>query len=347
MKYVRLGWSGVKVSALCLGTWHLPPSQEVDEYGVLKVDVDEALKAMRRAYDLGVNFIDTANRYHGVMQPVDINHVGNAERIVGRFLVTVDRESVVIATKVRGQMAPWPNGEGLSRKHVMWQARESLRRLGTDYIDLYQLHWPDPETPKLESLRALQDLVRMGLVHYTGVSNHPAHDVVEFLELADRIGADRFVSMQEKYNVIERGIEVDGRLDVARRYGLAVLAYSPLAQGVLTGKYYDFKEGRWVVPELSRASLVPDLQKRYFNERTAAVLRAMKEVADSKGITMAQLALAWVLKRSERLGVTIIPITSFSRASQVDEAVEAVNVSLKDDDVKAIEEALRAPRSYD
>nr|WP_211096618.1 aldo/keto reductase [Acidilobus sp. 7A] len=161
----------------------------------------------------------------------------------------------------------------------MWQARESLRRLGTDYIDLYQLHWPDPETPKLETLRALQDLVRMGLVHYTDVSNHPDHDVVEFLELADRIGADRFVSIQEKYNVLEREIEADGRLDVARRYGLAILVYSPLAQGVLTGKYYDFKEGRWVVPELSRAS-------------------------------------------------------------QVDEAVEAVSVSLKDDDMKAIEEAL-------
>lgn len=341
MIYVRLGWSGVKVSRLCLGTWHLPPSRQVDEFGVLKVDEDEALRAMRRAYDLGVNFIDTANRYHGIMQPVDLNHVGNSERIVGKFLATVDRESIVLATKVRGQMAPWPNGEGLNRKHIMWQVRESLKRLGTDHIDLYQLHWPDPDTPKLETLRALQDLVRMGLVNYTGISNHPAHDVVEFLELADRIGADRFVTMQELYNILERGIERDGRLDVARRYGLAVMVYSPLAQGVLTGKYYDFKENRWVVPELSRASITEEIRRRYFNERTAAALRAMKEVADSKGITMAQLALAWVIKRSEQLGVTLIPITSATKASHIDEAVEALSVSLKDDDMKAIDEALQ------
>ena len=339
MKYVRLGWSGTKVSQICLGTWHLPPSRELDEYGVMKVDEDLALRIMRRAYDLGVNFIDTANRYHGVQAPVDLNHVGNSERIVGRFLRTVDRESVVVATKVRGQMAPWPNGEGLSRKHIMWQVRESLRRLGTDYIDLYQIHWPDPDTPKEETLRALADLVRRGLVLYTGVSNHRAHDVVEFMEMSEKINFEGFVSMQERYNLVDREIEADGRLEVARNYGLALLAYSPLAQGVLSGKYYDFKEGRWAVPEMSRASYIPEVSKRYFNERVARVLRALKEVADSKGVTMSQAALAWLIRRGEDVGVTIIPIVGATKVEHVEEAVEAVEVRLSDDDMKALEEA--------
>ena len=339
MRYVRLGWSGVKVSQVCLGTWHLPPSNEKDEYGVPKVDEDLSLKIMRRAYDLGVNFIDTANRYHGVMAPVDVNHVGNSERIVGRFLRTVDRESVVLATKVRGQMAPWPNGEGLSRKHIMWQVRESLRRLGTDYIDLYQVHWPDPETPKEETVRALSDLVRRGLVLYTGVSNHAAHDVVEFMETARKVDFEGFVSMQEKYNLVERDVEVDGRLDVARRYGLSLLAYVPLAQGVLTGKYYDFNANRWVTPEMSRASYIPEVSKRYFNDRVAAALRALKEVADSKGVTMTQVAIAWLIRRGEQKGVTVIPIVGATKVEHIEEAVEAVNLSLTDDDMKLLESA--------
>jgi len=159
MQYVKLGWSGVRVSQFCLGTWYLPRLDSVDEFGVRRVDVDTAVKVMRKAYDEGVNCIDTANRYHGAMAPVDLNHVGNAERVVGQFLKTVDRESVIVATKVRGQMAPWPNGEGLSRKHIRWQIRESLKRLGTSYVDLYQIHWPDPDTPKIETLRALMSLL--------------------------------------------------------------------------------------------------------------------------------------------------------------------------------------------
>jgi Predicted oxidoreductases (related to aryl-alcohol dehydrogenases) len=196
MRYVKLGWSGVKVSQICLGTWHLPPLREKDEYGVYKVDVEETRRIIKRAIDLGINFIDTANVYHGTMSGPDYIHAGNAERILSDILKGYDRESLVIATKVRWRMAPWPNGEGLSRKHIRWQIRESLKRLGLDYVDLYQIHAPDPDTPKIETLRTLNQLVEQGLVNYIGESNHPAHDIVEFMELAERHNLEPFTTMQ-------------------------------------------------------------------------------------------------------------------------------------------------------
>ncbi|MBP1357281.1 MAG: aldo/keto reductase, partial [Sulfolobus sp.] len=126
MEYIRLGNSGLKVSQLCVGTWHLPVLPEVDEYGVHKVDKETTIRILKKAYDLGITFYDTANRYAGSMQTADLNHVGTAERILGEFLKNIDRESIIIATKVRGKMAFWPHGEGLSRKHIMWQIKESL-----------------------------------------------------------------------------------------------------------------------------------------------------------------------------------------------------------------------------
>jgi len=151
MKYIRLSQnSGVKVSTLCLGTWYLPRAQAVDEFGVHQIDVEETRRILTKAFDLGINFIDTANRYHGAVAPVPLTHVGYAEKLLGRLLkeLGVDRESLVITTKVGGDMAPWPNGTGLSRKHVMWQIRESLKRLQMDYVDIYYAHRHDPGTPK-------------------------------------------------------------------------------------------------------------------------------------------------------------------------------------------------------
>lgn len=343
MKYVKLGWSGVKVSQLCLGTWHLPRLNEKDEYGVYKVDVDAAVKIMKRAYDEGINCIDTANRYHGAMAPVDLNHVGFAERVVGRFLQTIDRESVVLATKVRGQMAPWPNGEGLSRKHIRWQVRESLRRLGTSYIDLYQIHAPDPDTPKIETLKALNELIQQGLVNYIGESNHSAHDIVEFMELAERKNLEPFVTMQELYNVLDRDIERD-KVPVARRYGLAILAYSPLAQGILTGKYVDFKEGKWTIPVDSRATYYEGV-KRYFTDRNLRILMELNEIARSKGATLSQVALAWLLKMQEVYGVSIVPIIGVTRVEQLEDNIGALNISLTQDDLKSIDEAYRGSKA--
>ncbi|WP_126450632.1 aldo/keto reductase [Sulfodiicoccus acidiphilus] len=334
MEYVRLGNSGVKVSRLCLGTWHLPLTGRRDQYGVYEVDAEASVKAMKVAYDLGINFIDTSNRYHGGMQKTDLNHVGNAERIVGKFLSQVDRESVVLATKVRGQMAPWPNGEGLSRKHVRWQLRESLKRLNTDYVDLYQLHWADPDTPKEETLTTLNWLLQGGYVNYLGVSNHPPHEVVEFQEIASRRGMEGFVSMQELYNLLERGIESAG-LPVARRYGMAVMAYSPLAQGVLTGKY--FKDGQWNVPALSRAEAVEELRSRYFTQSSVKTLTTLEEVAREKGATVSQVALAWLIRKGHSTGVTVIPIVGVSSPRHVEENLAALEVKLSDDDMKRLE----------
>ena len=340
MRYVKLGWSGVKVSQICLGTWHLPPLREKDEYGVYKVDVEETRRIVKRAIDLGINFIDTANVYHGTMSGPDYIHAGNAERILSDILKGYDRESLVIATKVRWRMAPWPNGEGLSRKHIRWQIKESLKRLGLDYVDLYQIHAPDPDTPKIETLRTLNQLVEQGLVNYIGESNHPAHDIVEFMELAERHNLEPFTTMQEIYNILVRDIERD-KIPVAKRYGMAILAYSPLAQGVLTGKYVDFNNRKWSTPSDSRAVISSGLQG-YFNDRNLRVLLELNEIAKSKGATLSQVSLAWLIGMQERLGVTIIPIIGVTRMEQLEDNLGSLNVKLSQDDFNRIEEALKA-----
>ncbi|MGC8972616.1 MAG: aldo/keto reductase [Thermoproteus sp.] len=333
MDYVNLGSSGLKVSRLCLGTWHLPASREVDQYGIPKVDVEELRKIIKRAFDAGINCIDTANRYHGVMAPVDLNHVGNAERILGELLAGYDRDSYVLATKVRGQMAPWPNGEGLSRKHIMWQIRESLRRLKTDYIDLYQLHAPDPSTPLEETMEAMADLVHRGLVHYIGASNFSADAYAYMAHLARELHVP-FISAQELYNWLER--QNEDKLPVARRYGLGLLAYSPLAQGFLTGKYLSG------VPEGSRATrpgdLSKELVKRYLTPERLKALQEFHEVAVGLGVRDSQPALAWLLKRSEEVGVPIVPIIGVSRLEQLEEDLEALSVKLSWDAYKRLEE---------
>lgn len=342
MEYIRLGNSGLKVSQLCVGTWHLPVLPEVDEYGVHKVDKETTIRILKKAYDLGITFYDTANRYAGSMQTADLNHVGTAERILGEFLKNIDRESIIIATKVRGKMALWPHGEGLSRKHIMWQIKESLKRLNTTYIDLYQIHWPDPETPKLETLKTLDSLVKQGLVYYIGESNHPAHDIVEFLELSERYGLEKFVSMQERYNIIDRRWETD-KIPVAQKYGLALLVYSPLHQGLLTGKYVDFENKSWKVPELSRASLFEDVKREFFNDKNLKILLSIHEMAKEKGITMSQLALAWLLKRQEELGIPIIPIIGITKDEHLMDNIESLNVNLTSDDMKRIDEIIKNP----
>lgn len=329
MDHVNLGGSGLKVSRLCLGTWHLPRLEERDEYGVYKIDIETFKKILEKALDLGINCVDTANRYHGAMAPVDLPHVGTAERALGEALQGIDRESLVIATKVRGQMAPWPNGEGLSRKHIMWQIRESLKRLRTDYIDIYQMHSPDPSTPIEESMEAMADLVHRGLVHYIGASNFSA-DAYAYMHYLARELHVPFVSMQELYNWLER--QNEEKLDVARRYGLGVLAYSPLAQGFLTGKYLSG------APRGARAEYMPDFAKRYLTPERLEAARRFHEVAVRLGVKDSQLALAWILKRAEERGVTIVPIIGATKVEQLEEDVEALSINIKWEDYKELEE---------
>lgn len=336
MRYVRFGNSGLMVSQLCLGTWHLPPSRERDEYGVYKVDEEESIRIIRRAIDLGINCIDTANIYHGVMQGPDYIHAGKAEEIVGRAIRGYDRESLVIATKVRFRMAPWPNGEGLSRKHIRWQIRESLRRLGTDYVDLYYMHRPDPNTPIEETLDTMLDLVREGLVNYVGESYFHPDDIQYIADYSRQIHLP-FIAMQEPYNLIERQIEQD-KIPLAKKYGLGIAAYIPLAQGVLTGKYISG------IPEMSRASYVGEIQRRYLTPETLKAIQELHELARSLGVTDAQLALAWILRKSEELGVTIVPLIGATSVRQLEDDVASVDVKIDQDTMRRLEEISKMAR---
>jgi len=341
LRYVKLSRnSGLKVSIISLGTWHLPRLPEVDEAGAYKIDVDEFRKVLKVSYDNGLIFIDSANRYHGGISPVPLTHVGYAEKLLGQLLKEYDREEWVVATKVAGRMSPGPNGEGLSRKHVMWQIKESLRRLQMEYVDIYYMHRDDPETPKLEIMRTFTSLIEQGLVRYMGASNVPAISLVEYIELAERYGLEPITALQYKYNLVEREVEAD-IIPVAKRYGLGFVAYSPLAQGVLTGKYVDKEKRKWRVPELSRASYMKWIAKKYFTDSMLDFLLKFMNFAHEKGITPAQLALAWTINMEKVLGIPIIPIISVSKLSHLEEAIAASEIDLRSDDLKHLEEISR------
>lgn len=331
MRYKRISsLCGLKVSALSLGTWHLPRLPERDEVGAYKIV----------AFDNGVIFIDTANRYHGGMSPVDLRRVGYAEKLLGELLREYDRQELVIATKVAGRMGPGPNDEGLSRKHVLWQISESLKRLNMDYVDIYYMHRYDPEVPKHEVLRTFDSLVERGKILYVGASNVPATELVEFMELSERLNLEPITVLQYKYNIIERDIERD-LIPVAKRYGLGIAVYSPLAQGVLTGKYVDVKNRKWKVPRLSRASYMKSISETYFTEKNLKFLLKFIEFSNSLDLTPAQLALAWTVNMERELGVTIVPIISVSKLSHLQEAIDAIEVNLSHDDLKYLDEISR------
>ncbi|HXW95613.1 MAG TPA: aldo/keto reductase [Nitrososphaerales archaeon] len=333
---MNLGPTGTKVSQFALGAWHLPGSGERDQWGVEKVDEEEMSKIVKKAYDAGINFIDTSNVYHGRMQNSDPQHTGNSERLLGKILKGYDRESLVLATKVRGTLASWPNGEGLSRKHIMWQVKESLSRLQVDYIDLYQIHWPDPDTPKLETLQTLNRLIDQNLVRYLGASNHSATEVEEFMHYARDYRLESFVTLQELYNLIERGIEGD-RLALAKKYNLTILAYSPLAQGVLSGKYLAGVQTQ----TRTRATYVADISRAYLNPQTVDAVRELNEIARQKGITLPQLALSWLLHKQEELGLTIIPLLGITFSRYLEDSLGAMDVRLSSDELKYAEEISR------
>jgi aryl-alcohol dehydrogenase-like predicted oxidoreductase len=331
LRYVRLGSAGAKVSQFALGAWHLPGSGEHDQWGVERVNREEMARIVKKAFDAGINFIDTANVYHGRMQDPDPQHAGNSERLLGEVLKDYDRESLVLATKVRGALASWPNGEGLSRKHILWQVRESLARLQTTYIDLYQIHWPDPETPKLETLSALNHLINQGLVRYIGASNHSTAEIEEFMQDVREYRLEGFVTLQELYNLIERGVEKD-RLPLAKKYGLGVLAYSPIAQGVLSEKYLSG------VQKGTRATYAAEMTRVYLNAQNLEAVRGLNEMARQKGITLPQFALSWILHKQEELGITIIPLLGITSSRHLEDSLGAMDVKLSSDEMRRAEE---------
>jgi voltage-dependent potassium channel beta subunit len=321
MEYRRLGRAGVRVSTISLGSWLT--------YGA-SVAEETAQACVRRAYDLGVNLFDTANAYHR----------GAAEEVLGRSLKDIPRHSYVLATKAYWPMGDEPTNRGLSRKHLMEQCHASLKRLGADYIDLYQCHRYDTETPLEETLRALDDLVTQGKVLYAGVSEWSAVQIDDAVHLARALNLDKIVSNQPIYNMLTRYIERD-IVPLCEREGIGQIVFSPLAQGVLTGKY---RPGQ-APPQGSRAANPETgrIIENLLRPETLAAVQRLEEVARDVGCSMAQLALAWVLRQPNVSSA----ITGASRPEQVEENVAAAGITLSADVLSRIDEILTGVVSYE
>ena len=323
MEYRRLGNTGLKVSELCLGTMQFGwTADEASSYPVLTA-----------AAEAGINFLDTADIYS---RWAEGNPGGVAETIIGKWLKqgVVPRDQLVIATKVAGEMGEGPNDRGLSRVHVLASARASLRRLGVDHIDLYQLHWPDEETPIEETLSALDDLVHMGDVRYIGCSNYPAWRLMQALWASERHHLARFVSLQPHYSLLNRA-EYERELeDVCQTYGLGVLPYSPLAGGFLSGKY---KRGE-PAPTPSRGATSQRLQGYMKVERNWALLDELHELGAARGKTTSQMALGWLLARPTVTSPIIGPRT----VEQLQDNLGAAGLRLDPPELASIE-ALTTP----
>ncbi|HZG77629.1 MAG TPA: aldo/keto reductase family protein [Paenibacillus sp.] len=311
MQYRKLGGTGLKVSEISLGSWLT--------YGGY-VERENAVGAIRTAYDLGINFFDTANVYER----------GAAEEVVGEALKAYPRESYVLATKVFWPMGDGPNDRGLSRKHVMEQAHASLKRLGHDYIDIYYCHRYDPETPLHETLRALDDLVRQGKVLYVGVSEWQASQMAEALGTADKYLLDRIVVNQPVYNMFNRYIEKE-IIPLGERSGIGQVVFSPLAQGLLTGKYTSASD----VPADSRAAKLEWVRNGITEEKIAKV-RQLEAVAKELGLSVGNLALAWILRQPNVASALV----GASRPEQVTENAKASGVKLEADVLEKIEAIL-------
>jgi aryl-alcohol dehydrogenase-like predicted oxidoreductase len=318
MKYRRLGRSGLQVSEISLGSW--------TTYGG-SVDEGEAIRLIHRAFELGINLFDTA----------DVYIRGAAEEVLGKAVQSLPREQIVVATKVMGRVWDGPLGAGLSRKHVFDAMDRSLKRLRLDYVDLYQLHAPDKNTPLEETLRALEDLVRSGRARYVGFSNFDHHPPLDRQALAIQKahGWDRFVSSQPRYNLLDRAVERGGHMALCRAHGVGLIVYSPLAQGVLTNKY-----AAGARPEGSRAAGAfahfMTSEKALTDENLAAAQRFATWV-EGKGVgTPTQVALAWVLRRPE-VSSAIIGAT---RADQLEENAKAVEIQLSDAEWREAEKAI-------
>ncbi|MEE9188224.1 MAG: aldo/keto reductase [Anaerolineales bacterium] len=315
MDYQRLGKSGLKVSRICLGTMTYGSSQWRDWV----LDERESRPFIQRALELGINFFDTADAYS----------LGVSEEILGRALNDFTRrEEVVIASKVFFSMGDKPNLGGLSRVHIMQAIDDSLRRLGTDYIDLYQIHRWDPETPIEETLEALHDVVKSGKVRYIGASSMYAWQFSKSLYLADLHGWTRFVSMQNHYNLVYREEEREmGPL--CRAEGIGVIPWSPLARGFLSGN-----RSRQDWGETARAKSDEFAHQMYYQESDFTVVERVVELAQQRGVTPSQIALAWLLHQP---GVTA-PIIGASKMTHLEEDIAAIDIKLSTEELDTLQE---------
>ncbi len=315
MEYRLLGSTDLKVSVLCLGSM---------QFG-WTADEDRSLAVLSAAEEAGINFIDTADVYS---RWVEGNPGGVAETIIGRWMKQnrIARDKVILATKVRGKMGEAADDEGLSRRHILQAVEASLQRLQTEYIDLYQAHWPDEKTPIEETLRAFDDLIRQGKVRYIGASNAPAWQLMQALWTSDKNGWKRYDSLQPHYNLVHRGEFERELAAVCKTYSLGVIPYSPLAGGFLTGKYR-----RDASPEGARANRA----KRYFTERNWSLIETLEALGKQKSASISQIALAWLLANP----LITSPIIGPNSIEQLKDNLGAVSVSLTEDEKASLDQA--------
>jgi aryl-alcohol dehydrogenase-like predicted oxidoreductase len=316
--YRRLGRSGLEVSEIALGTWLTVGS---------KLDAAASGKIVRRAFDLGVNLFDTADVYAN----------GAAEVDLGRAIADLPRRHLVLATKAFFPASPQANDHGLSRKHLVESVEESLRRLGTDYLDLHQCHRADPNTPIEETVRTYEDLIRQGKVLYWGVSVWGGEQIEEAAEIADRTGGYRMISNQPQYSMLRREVEVDV-IPASVRVGASQIVYSPLAQGALTGKYSGGAR-----PDDSRAA--DGFRSQWMQDFLAADglarVDALQPIAKELGLSLPQLALAWCL-REPHVASTLVGVT---RLEQLEDNVGASGCQLPEEALERIEALFPPPKS--
>lgn len=314
MKYVKLGHTGTDVSAIALGCMSYGEPTRGGHGWTLPEE--ESRPFIRRAIELGINFFDTANVYSA----------GSSEEIVGRALADYGRrEELVIATKVHGEMASGANGRGLSRKHIMWQVDESLRRLGTEYIDLYQIHRWDPHTPFEETLEALNDVVRAGKVRYLGASSMYAWQFSQALHAQSVHGWARFVTMQDHYNLINREEERE-MYPLCADQQIGAVPWSPLARGRLT-RDWDQSTNRLGLDEVGKTLY------QHSEQADRKVSEAVAAIAAERGVPRAQIALAWVSGNP----VVTAPIVGATKLSHLEDAVASLDIELSADEMKRLE----------
>lgn len=313
MEYRRLGRHGLEVPALCLGTM---------TFG-LQVDEKQSQLILDRAQELNLRFLDTADAYPlgGTRETI-----GETEAIIGRWMkARGNRDDLIIATKCFAPTKARPNNQGLSRQHIVESIEQSLRRLQTDYVDIYQSHGFDPLTPIEESLRAFDDLVTAGKVRYVGCSNYPSWRLGEALRAADKLGIAGYVSVQPRYNMLYREIETE-LLPLVNHEGLGVLVYNPLAGGFLSGKYktgQDPEQGT----RFTLGTAADRYQQRYWHQSQFEAVETLKAVIEAKGLNMVSVSVAWVLKQK---GITSA-IIGASKAEQLDANVAALDVVFDDE----------------
>jgi len=317
MRYVKLGSTGLEVSPIAIGAMSYGTTDR--GHPVWSLGEDDARPLIRHAVEAGINFLDTANMYSQ----------GTSEEILGRALGDfADRDDIVIATKLRHPMRPGPNGKGLSRKAVMTEVEHSLRRLGTDYIDLYQIHRNDHSTPLEETLEALDDLVRAGKVRYLGASSMFSWQFAKALFTADAHGWTRFASMQDHYNLLAREEERE-MIPLCLDEGIGTIVWSPLARGRLARAWDDAR----ATARSGNDGFADMLYTQATADSDRAIIDAVGRVADTRGVKRAQVALAWLRTQP----VVTAPLVGASSSQQIDDAVMSLDIALTDDEVRALE----------